>query len=127
MPIFHKFLGAAIVLLFFVLFVWGTLYWIRNRDPGRFFWGLLAVGQVALGVQLLAGITLYLLGSRPPQQAFRWLHYSYGAFALLVLFLAHRISKKFEGVEWAVFAVASFVVFGLLVRAYMTGAGIGVR
>lgn len=123
MPIFHKILGGSIVVVFFVLFVWGTIFWIRNRDPGRFFWNLLAVGQVALGLQLLVGVTLFLLGHRPPAQPFRWLHYSYGAFSLLVLYFAHRLSKKFEGVEWAVFAVASFFVFGLLTRAYMTGIG----
>lgn len=125
MPIFHKILGGSIVLLFFVLFVWGTVFWIRNKNPGRYFWNLLAVGQVALGLQLLVGVTLFLLGNRPPAQPFRWLHYTYGAFGLAVLIFAHRISKKFEGVEWAVFAVASFFVFGLLTRAYMTGVGMG--
>ena len=125
MPIFHKLLGGTIVALFFVLFVWGTIFWIRNKDPGRFFWNLLAAGQVALGLQLLVGAFLFLTGHRPPAQPFRWLHYSYGGFALLVLIVAHRLTKKFEGVEWAVFAVASFFVFGLLTRAYMTGVGMG--
>lgn len=120
MPTFHKILGGSIVLLFFVLFCWGTIYWIRNRDPGKYFWGLLAVGQIALGLQVVAGIVLLLMGDTRP-----WLHYSYGAFALLVLGVAHRIAKKYEGIEWAVFAVASFFVFGLLVRAYMTGIGMG--
>ena len=57
-----------------------------------------------------------LSGARRP-----WLHYSYGIFPVLVLAVAHRISKKYQGIEWAVFAVAAFVIVGLLVRAYMTG------
>lgn len=120
MPTFHKFLGGSIILLFFVLFAWGTGSWIRNKNPGPKFWGLLAIGQVCLGIQILVGATLYLMGNRRV-----WLHYSYGLFALLVLYAAHRIAKKFEGVEWAVFGVASFFVVGLLVRAYMTGIGMG--
>ena len=116
MPAFHKALGRGLVAVFLVLFLWGTLFWILNRDPGRLFWGLLAVGQVALGVQALAGGTLLLTGHRRP-----WLHYSYGIFPVLVLVVAHRVSKRFQGIEWAVFAVAALVIFGLLLRAYMTG------
>jgi hypothetical protein len=67
-------------------------------------------------VQILFGVILLAMGKHRI-----WLHYSYGLFSVLVLYAAHRISKKFEGVEWAVFAVASAVVFGLLLRAYMTG------
>jgi hypothetical protein len=116
MPAFHKALGLGLIAVFLALFLWGSLFWILNRDPGRLFWGLLAVGQVALGVQILAGGTLFLMGHRRP-----WLHYSYGIFPVLVLAVAHRISKKYQGIEWAVFAVAAFVIVGLLVRAYMTG------
>jgi hypothetical protein len=116
MPTFHKFLGGSVAAIFLALFVWGTIFWILNKNPGRYFWGLLGLGQVLLGLQVLAGVILLAMG-----RSRIWLHYSYGLFSLLVLYTAHRISKKFEGVEWAVFAVASVVVFGLLVRAYMTG------
>jgi len=127
MPTFHQFLGGSIVGIFFVIFCWGTLYWIKNRDPGRYFWGLLGVGQAILGLQAVVGIILFLTTSArtkaaqltPPE----WLHYSYGGFAILVLIVAHRIAKRYEGVEWAVFAIASLFVTGLLIRGYMTGTG----
>jgi hypothetical protein len=127
MPTLHEFLGGSMVAVFFVVFCWGTLFWIRNRDPGRYFWGLLAAGQVALGLQAVVGIILFLtVGARqraaqltPPQ----WLHYSYGGFAIAVLVVAHRIARRYEGVEWAVFAVASLFVTGLLIRGFMTGIG----
>jgi hypothetical protein len=118
MPIFHNALGATLAAVFFVIFVWGTVAWIRNRDPGRWFWGLLGVGQAMIGLQVLAGGILLLMGHRRP-----WLHYSYGLFAVLVLIVAHRLSRKYTGVAWAVFAVAGLVVTGLLGRAYMTGVG----
>lgn len=120
MPTFHKLVGGALIAAFFVLFVWGTLFWIRNKDPGPGFWGLLAVGQVAIGIQVVAGIILLAMGNRRP-----WLHYSYGGFAVLVLYVAHRVAKKFVGVEWAVFGIASLFVTGLLIRGYMTGIGMG--
>ena len=116
MPTFHKYLGESIAAIFLVLFVWGTIQWIRNKNPGRYFWGLLGLGQVLLGEQILFGVILLATGKSKAL-----LHYSYGLFAVLVLYAAHRISKKLEGVEWAVFAVASAVIFGLLVRAYQTG------
>jgi hypothetical protein len=116
MPTFHKYLGESIAAIFLILFVWGTIFWIRNKNPGRYFWGMLGVGQVLLGVQILFGVILLAMG-----RSKAWLHYSYGLFAVLVLYAAHRISKKFGGVEWAVFAVASAIIFGLLLRAYQTG------
>jgi hypothetical protein len=116
MPTLHKYVGESTAAVFLILFVWGTIFWIRNRNPGKYFWGLLGLGQVLLGVQILFGVILLTMGKSRV-----WLHYSYGLFSVFALYAAHRISKKFEGVEWAVFAVASAIVFGLLVRAYMTG------
>jgi hypothetical protein len=116
MPTLHKYVGESTAAVFLILFVWGTVFWIRNLNPGKDFWGLLGLGQVLLGVQILFGLILLAMG-----RSKELLHYSYGLFPVLVLYAAHRISKKFEGVEWAVFAVASAIVFGLLLRAYQTG------
>ncbi len=121
MPTFHEILGGSIVGIFFVIFVWGTLFWIRNRDPGRYFWGLLGIGQAILGLEAVVGLILYFI-TKPANRP-QWLHYSYGGFAILILIIAHRVAKRYEGIEWAVFAVASLFVTGLLVRGYMTGIG----
>ena len=51
MPTFHKYLGESIAAIFLILFVWGTIFWIRNKNPGTYFWGLLGLGQVLLGLQ----------------------------------------------------------------------------
>jgi Ca2+/Na+ antiporter len=96
MPTFHKYLGESIAAIFLILFVWGTIFWIRNKNPGTYFWGLLGLGQVLLGVQILFGVILLAMGKHRI-----WLHYSYGLFSVFVLYAAHRISKRFEGVEWA--------------------------
>ena len=112
----HQFIGLAVASVFLALSIWGLVSWIRNRDPGASFWRLLATGQVGLGLQVLVGAGLLLLRGGQP-----WLHYVYGIFPVLVLFVAHRSSKRFEGLEWAAFAVAGFFIFGLQLRGYMTG------
>lgn len=92
--------------------------WIRDRDPGAWFWRLLAAGQVGLGLQVLVGAALFF--SRGNREI---LHYVYGGFPILVLLFAYRISRKAQGLEWAAFAVAGFFIFGLQLRGYMTGSG----
>ena len=60
MPSIHKFIGFAIVIGWGVLFLWGTAWWVRRREPAALFWRLLAVLQVLLGMQLVAGIEIIL-------------------------------------------------------------------
>jgi len=112
----HRFIGIAIAAAFLALSLWGLVSWIRNSDPGASFWRLLAAGQVALGLQVLVGVGMLLLRGGQP-----FLHYVYGIFPVLVLFVAHRSSKRFQGLEWAAFAIAGFFIFGLQLRGYMTG------
>jgi hypothetical protein len=117
----HRILGLSVAAVFLLVFVWGTVAWIRNRDPGPWFWKAVAVGQVGVSVQILLGLVLYAQGGRPTDP----LHYAYGAFPLLVLFIAHRSARRFRGLEWAVFAIAGLVIFGLMSRGFMTGMEIG--
>ncbi|MGI8425404.1 MAG: hypothetical protein ACR2FO_01475 [Actinomycetota bacterium] len=116
----HRFIGLTLAGIFLVIALFGLVSWISNRDPNKWFWRLLAAGQVGLVVQILAGLLLLVTkGNQPP------LHYVYGAFPVLVLLFAHRISKRLQGLEWAAFAVASFFIFGLQLRGMMTGSGAG--
>jgi heme A synthase len=124
MPQVHRFFGLALAGLFLILGLWGILMWIRNKDPGEAFWRLLAVCQAGLGVQALIGITLFLMGRRPPGHT-PALHYAYGAFPVLVLVWTHRNSGRFfPRFEWALFSLAGIVNFGLLFRGFMTGIGL---
>ncbi len=113
----HRIFGLSIAVAFLVVFIWGTAGWIRNRDPGPWFWRVVAVGQVGVLAQALTGLILYGQGGRPSDP----LHYAYGIFPLLVLFIAHRSARRFQGLEWAVFAIAGLVIFGLMSRGFMTG------
>ncbi len=115
----HVFIGFAIVSGFFVLFAWGGISFLIRRHPTQWFWRLVAVLQVSLVLQLLAGLVLLALGRR---QAL--LHYFYGVvFPLIVLVVAHVLGRGMddEGDAWKIFTVAAFFVFGLTLRALTTG------
>jgi hypothetical protein len=114
----HRYLGIALIAIFGIFGVWGLIAWFRNRDPGAVFWGLVATAQVGIGLQaVLGGILLVTAGRRP------WLHYAYGVFPILLLVIAHRLSKRLAGLEWIGFAFAGLISVGLLLRAYTTGGG----
>ncbi|HEX8100165.1 MAG TPA: hypothetical protein VF660_08190 [Actinomycetota bacterium] len=122
MSTIHRFIGFAIVAGFLVLAFWGLIAFIVKRDPTRWFWRLLAVLQVVLIIQLVAGLILLLTGHRRVL-----LHYAYGAlFPAIVLVGAHVIARELEepGDAWRVFAIAAFILFGLTLRALTTGLGL---
>lgn len=118
----HRVIGFAIVGGFLVLFVWGLVVWLRKRLPGEWYWRLLAVLQVSLVLQLVAGVALLLLGGTQPL-----LHYLYGApFPAVALVVAHVLGRGMEQERDAllIFSIVAFVCFGLSLRALATGLGL---
>jgi hypothetical protein len=118
----HRYIGWVIVSAFGVMFLWGLVSFIVKREPNQWWWRLLAVLQVILILQLAAGLTLLALGHQRGL-----LHYGYGAlFPAIVLVGAHVIARGLDDEEdaWKVFAVASFFLFGLTLRALTTGLGL---
>jgi hypothetical protein len=122
MTAFHRIEGFAIVIGWGVLFLWGVGLFILKRDAGRLYWGLLTVLQVLLGLQLLAGLVLFVTGGRPSV-----LHYLYGAvFPAIVLVVCHVLTRGLEKPPYHLFfTIGAFFVFGLTARALMTGLGLG--
>jgi hypothetical protein len=122
----HEWIGFVVVAVFAVGWIWGGLAYLRRREPGERFWTWLAVAQVVVAAQAVVGIVLLALGRRPSD----WLHYVYGFGPIVVLVIAHRVAREGQrlgpgrGVApWAAFSLASFVCFGLTLRALMTGLG----
>lgn len=110
---------------FALLALWALYSLIRNRDPHPWFWSLLAIMQVVIGVQFVFGGLLFLSGLRPDSNGPTWLHYVYGAlFPAAVLTFAHRWARGSKAAPWLVFGVAAFICFGLTFRALQTGLGI---
>jgi hypothetical protein len=119
--ILHVALGWAVVAAFGLLWLWGLGAAAIRRDPGRWFWGLVAVVQVTLALEVAAGLVLLALGRRQDL-----LHYVYGSvFPILMLGVAHVLARREDRPAWVYFAWAAFFAFGLTLRALMTGLEIG--
>ena len=138
MPEVHEVVGFVVVGVFALGWIWGLAARIVRRGPGEYYWTWLAVAQVTAGLQMILGIVLYLTGHRvsagtPLQNT---LHYVYGALPLLLFVMAHVVARagnaslvgfdpKKAIAPWVPFAWASFICFGLTLRALMTGLGTG--
>jgi hypothetical protein len=130
MPTVHEWIGFLVLTVFTVGWIWGGGALLLRRDPGERFWVWITAEQVIAGVQALVGISLLVLGYRPDSG----LHLVYGFGPLVILGIAHVMSREVTrgragGSRWtepaALFAAASFICFGLSLRALMTGLGVG--
>ena len=120
----HRFIAYGVPAGFLLLALATVVGLIRNKAPGEWFWTLVAVLQVVLGVQVVVGGIMFVMGDRPDTSGPEWLHYVYGGlFPAALLVLAHRLGKRFEEIPWVVFGAIGLVCFGLTFRALQTGLG----
>jgi len=123
----HRFIAYSIPAGFALMVLWAVYSFVRNRVPHDWFWNLLAVLQVVIGIQVIVGGILFIGGARPDSNGPQWLHYVYGAlFPGAVLVIAHGLarSERFRDIPWLPFGVAALVCFGLTFRALQTGLGV---
>ena len=121
----HLYVGYAIPAAFALLALASLASFLRNREPGGWYWNLLGFVQVIVGLQVVVGAILFLSGLRPPGEL-AWLHYAYGGlFPAALLVTAHRFAGRHKEAAWIFFGVASLLSAGLTVRALMTGLGTG--
>jgi hypothetical protein len=135
----HGYVGFAVVGVFAIGWLWGLGAWIARRGPGNWYWAVwLPVAQVVAGLQAVFGIVLLLFG-RTVEAGGRLggvLHYIYGLLPILLFVVAHVIARAGNAsmlgfaaerriAPWVPFAWASFISFGLTLRALMTGLGVG--
>ena len=134
MSALHRIIGFLVVATFALGWIWGLGAKIARREPGDVFWTWLAVAQVVAGAQALLGTILLLLGRRLEAAGILGgtLHYVYGYLPLLLFVFAHVVARAGDarviGIDrplrsWVPFAWASFISFGLTLRALLTGLG----
>lgn len=124
MTVLHRIIAYGIPAGFLLLALATAVGLIRNKAPGEWFWTLVGILQVVLGIQVIVGGILFLIGERPATSGPEWLHYVYGGlFPAALLVLAHRLGKRFEEIPWVIFGIVAFVNFGLTFRALQTGLG----
>ena len=130
----HRVIGFAVVAIFALGWIWGLGAKIARREPGDAYWIWLAVAQVVAGAQALLGTVLLVLGRRLEAGGVLGgtLHYVYGYLPLLLFVFAHVVARAGDarviGIDrplrsWVPFAWASFISFGLTLRALLTGLG----
>jgi hypothetical protein len=131
----HRVVGFAVVAVFALGWIWGLGARLTRRDPGAGYWTWLSVAQVVASIQALSGTILLLVGRRLEAEGVLGgtLHYVYGYLPLLLFVFAHVVARAGDaraiGIDrpvrpWVPFAWASFISFGLTLRALMTGLGL---
>ena len=135
----HGYGGFAVVGIFAIGWLWGLGAWIARRCPASAYWAVwLPVAQVVAGLQAVFGIVLLIFGRRVEAGGTLGgvLHYVYGLLPILLFVVAHVIARAGNAsmlgfaaerriAPWVPFAWASFISFGLTLRALMTGLGVG--
>lgn len=125
MTALHRYLGAAIVSLFLVLFLWGlALRVLRREDAPAGMWTLQHWTENLLVVQTVTGLVLLVMGRAlaTEQDPLVWLHYLYGSLFPLIAVVGGRIAglrrdgREYLGVTWG-----AFFALGLTLRALQLG------
>jgi hypothetical protein len=112
----------ALTTLFFAfaLGAWGTLNFALLRGLTSNYLGALVIGEILVVLQGVLGLLLVITGHWPADA----LHFLYGVVIVLswpgVYAYTHGETTRRE---MGIYAIVSFFVFGLAVRALMTGAG----
>jgi hypothetical protein len=131
----HRVIGFAVVATFALGWIWGLGAKVARREPGDGYWMWLAAAQVVASAQAILGTILLLAGRRLEAEGVLGgtLHYVYGYLPLLLFVFAHVVAREGDaraiGIDrpvrpWVPFAWASFISFGLTLRALMTGLGL---
>jgi hypothetical protein len=122
---FHRYLGAAIVGLFVVIFLWGLLLLaLRREDAPTSLWAVQHWTENLLVLQVATGVVLLVMGRRVVGDPLVWLHYLYGSVFPLIALVGGRIAglrrerREYLGLAWG-----AFFALGLTLRALQTGCG----
>jgi len=114
----HVALGVAVVAVCFASAALGFVAHRRAGGAGRLVAHALVLAQTLLIGQAAVGLLLLSDGRRAPDE----LHYSYGAFALLLVLSPWFYAPAAGPRRLLWFAATTLVAGALAVRAYMTGS-----
>jgi hypothetical protein len=119
----HAWLGAAIVLAFLVLSLWGLVLRILRREDAPTGFRLVQYWtENLLALQIVLGIIFLFMGRRVTGTEDAILHYFYGSLFPLIAVVGGRIAAlRREKYPYVGMAWGAFFAFGLVIRAMMTG------
>ncbi|MCA9878378.1 MAG: hypothetical protein KC442_11370 [Thermomicrobiales bacterium] len=109
----------TVMMFMFALGVWGLFAYARGQSLSGSYAGALVIGEVLVGVQVVAGLALLTYGARPPSPT----HYLYGITGILVLpFAWSYLKDRDQRQALLIYALIALFIFGLAVRGMMTGS-----
>jgi len=116
----HCRVALATIFYAFAMGVWGAFNYILLRGLSSNYLGGLVIAEILILVQGVLGIILVITGHWPADV----LHFLYGVVSALswpgVYAYTHGETSRRE---MGIYALISFFIFGLAIRAMMTGAG----
>lgn len=100
--------------------LWGVIAFVRGSGVSGNYFGSLIIGEVLVIAQGIIGVALVITGAWPADV----LHFLYGVVIAISWpgIFAYTGGERTRR-EMGFYAFASFFIFGLAVRAIMTGAG----
>lgn len=114
----HNRVAISAIIFAFLMGVWAAWNYFRRQGVSPSYWGALVIGEILMLVQGALGFLLVLTGARPGD----CLHFLYGvlvalSWPALYVYTSARATRK----EAGLYALVSFFIFGLAIRALMTG------
>jgi len=117
----HSRLALTAIMYALALGVWAAWSYFRGQGVNSNYWGALIIGEIILLGQGVIGLLLVLSGARPADV----LHFLYGVLVALAWPGVYVYTNARAGrSEAAIYALVSFFMFGLAVRAIMTGGAL---
>jgi hypothetical protein len=114
----HSRLALSIIIYAFAMGAWAALIFFRKKEIDSSYWGALVIGEVAMLVQGVLGILMFIFGLRPADI----LHILYGVLVAFSWPGTYIYTHARQGrAEAGIYAMVSFFIFGLAIRAIMTG------
>src|SRR4051794_25185966 len=115
----HLRLAYSAIFFMFIMGLWGLWNYFRRKPVTSGYLGALAIGEMLIIAQSLAGILLYLTGAR----AAGLIHYLYGMTAVISIPAAFAYVRGQESRrENLVYALVCLFVFVLAIRGIITAA-----
>lgn len=114
----HSRLALTTIMYALALGIWAAWSYFRGHGVNSNYWGALIVGEILILGQGIIGVVMVITGLLPADL----LHFLYGvlvagSWPAVYIYTNARATRS----EAAIYALVSFFIFGLAIRAMMTG------
>jgi hypothetical protein len=117
MTLLHERLATSMMLFLSIAGLWGLASYLFRRGVSASYWGILAIGELLVLAQAVAGVVLWLGGARPE----RGIHLLYGVVAAIGLPGYYAYSKGQDDPRRALnYGLLCLFLVGISLRAVTT-------